>query len=294
VRLIGGYGGELSNNDERVQLQRPDDPPVNEPLNIPHVIEDEVLYDATAPWPNTSDGSTIQRLGSSLYGNAVASWTAASATPGTVNFTGGTTGDFDGNDVVDATDIDLLSAAIATGDDDPQFDLDGSATVDSADTTYLVENIIGTFMGDANLDGTVNAADLNAVGLNWQNPGGWAGGDFTGDGNVNAGDLNLIGINWQQGAVAAARAPRAPLAAGGVVDTAIAELDVRRELATSSSSESTLETVDHQSAAKRRDGLIQRRWARRPYRFQLVDEVTRSRQDSMDEAGMIDDVFAEL
>jgi hypothetical protein len=111
-----------------------------------------------------------------------------------------------------------------------EFDLNNSGEVDQADVQFLVENIIGTFMGDANLDGKVDAADLDQVGINWQrmDGAGWSDGDFTGDGTVNAQDLNVIGINWRSGeaaaAVAHARLPRAPLAA--VYPATIAIVDV--------------------------------------------------------------------
>ena len=53
--------------------------------------------------------------------------------------------------------------------------------------------------GDANLDGIVNATDLNAVGLSWQanDVVSWGSGDFTQDGAVTAPDLNNLALNWQ-------------------------------------------------------------------------------------------------
>ena len=63
-------------------------------------------------------------------------------------------------------------------------------------------------MGDANLDGAVNAADLNVVGLNWLKTGcvSWSDGDFNGDNQVNPADLNIIGLNWATAAAAPAAA----------------------------------------------------------------------------------------
>ena len=54
--------------------------------------------------------------------------------------------------------------------------------------------------GDANEDGKVDAADLNAIGLNWQMSGKTrSDGDFNDDGEVNAADLNILALNWQFG-----------------------------------------------------------------------------------------------
>jgi hypothetical protein len=54
--------------------------------------------------------------------------------------------------------------------------------------------------GDANDDGKVDVADLNAVGLNWRMSGKtWSDGDFNDDGEVNAADLNILALNWQFG-----------------------------------------------------------------------------------------------
>ena len=53
--------------------------------------------------------------------------------------------------------------------------------------------------GDADLDGTVNATDLNALALNWQgNTSTWSGGDFIVDGVVNVEYLNELALNWRE------------------------------------------------------------------------------------------------
>lgn len=118
--------------------------------------------------------------------------------------------DFDGNKLCELADIDALLDALGTNN--AMFDLDGSGTVDDADIAdWLVsagnENIGRAYLGgDANLDGFINALDLNAVGVNWQSTTAtsWIEGDFDGNGSVTAEDLNILGINWQQTAGAAA------------------------------------------------------------------------------------------
>jgi hypothetical protein len=149
----------------------------------------------------------------------------------------GLPGDFNADGIVDADDIDVLFGAIRAGNMATEFDLNNSGKVDQADVEFLVENIIGTFMGDANLDGKVNAADLDQVGINWQrtNGAGWSDGDFTGNGAVNTQDLNVIGVNWRSGepaaAVAHTRLPQAPLAA--VYEAAVDPVDIAvRHIAT--------------------------------------------------------------
>ena len=52
--------------------------------------------------------------------------------------------------------------------------------------------------GDANLDGTVNAADFNVLAANFNTatPNGWAEGDFNDDGVVNAMDFAALAANY--------------------------------------------------------------------------------------------------
>ena len=54
----------------------------------------------------------------------------------------------------------------------------------------LVQDLLNTDYGDANLDGSVDLADFNA----WLtgSPGdGWAGGDFNGEGSIDLADFNI-------------------------------------------------------------------------------------------------------
>jgi hypothetical protein len=60
--------------------------------------------------------------------------------------------------------------------------------------------VVQAHIGDANLDGKVNAFDLNLLAAHWQANGVlWSAGDFTGDGKVNAFDLNALAASWQFG-----------------------------------------------------------------------------------------------
>ena len=125
----------------------------------------------------------------------------------------------------DLQQINQLLAAIQAGNAAADFDFDGSGSVDQGDIEFLVENTLGTLMGDANLDGSVDAGDLNQLGLHWQSDDAvcWEDGDFNGDGTINSLDLNILGLNWQQSVDRLLesdhhrRAPRAPLSEVGEI-----------------------------------------------------------------------------
>jgi hypothetical protein len=64
---------------------------------------------------------------------------------------------------------------------------------------YQVTTPVVVLPGDADADGDVDAADLNIVGLHWQQAAnGRAQGDFNDDGRVDDADLNQIAMHWRQ------------------------------------------------------------------------------------------------
>ena len=66
--------------------------------------------------------------------------------------------------------------------------------------------ILFTLLGDANLDGTVNAEDFTLFSHNLGQSGNWDDGDFNYDGTVNAEDFTLFSHNLGQSATLAAQA----------------------------------------------------------------------------------------
>ena len=127
-----------------------------------------------------------------------------------------TPGDLNGDGLADIEDVHLLQTSIRRGAVLTELDFDSSGVVDQADVAVFVADNLGTTVGDADLDGDVDSADLNRVGLNWQRTGDadWQNGDFNGDERVDSADLNLLGLNWDaQTQRRIARIPRAPLAA---------------------------------------------------------------------------------
>lgn len=111
---------------------------------------------------------------------------------------------------VDDKDIDYCCQFVREGYDwsniddavftDLSCDMNGDLSVDSDDIVELVEVILKTEFGDANLDGVVNMADKTIVlnSINDPNPCnadgscGWADGDFNCDGVVDATDLAFV------------------------------------------------------------------------------------------------------
>jgi hypothetical protein len=56
-----------------------------------------------------------------------------------------------------------------------------------------------TYLGDADLDGDVDVADLGSLATSWQTANVWSGGDFDYNGSVDVNDLGLLATNWQAG-----------------------------------------------------------------------------------------------
>jgi CotH protein/lamin tail-like protein len=149
VRLLGGYGGKLDNGGEQVQLQRPDEPPMEEPTFVPHTVEDEVIYDELAPWPGADgDGNSLGRVSSIAWGNDPTSWEAAAPSPGTVDFSQ-LPGDANGDGAV--TDADYTIWADNYGASSASFDMgdfNGDGSVTDADYTLWADNY-GAGAGEA-------------------------------------------------------------------------------------------------------------------------------------------------
>ena len=201
--LLGPFEGRLDNAGERVTLQRPDDPPVDDPLFIPRLTEDEIIYDDMAPWPMEADGGgdSLQRVGIHGYGGFATSWEAARPTPGAWDVV--VPGDLNQDRRVDARDIDLLFAAIDEQNHPPQFDLNDDRLVDQRDADKLVREILQTDYGDVDLDGDVDAADATLMVTHWsgalparQGSRRWSDGDSDGDGDVDTADRNRLAVNW--------------------------------------------------------------------------------------------------
>ncbi|MFT7641368.1 MAG: hypothetical protein ACI9G1_003115, partial [Pirellulaceae bacterium] len=57
VALVGPFSGRLNNAGDRFRLERPDLPPIDEPIFIPRLLEDEVSYDDQVPWALQPDGA---------------------------------------------------------------------------------------------------------------------------------------------------------------------------------------------------------------------------------------------
>ena len=201
VPMVGGYRGRLDNGGERIEIQRPDDPPAEDPNFIPRLLEDEVDYDDVPPWPSEVDGDS-QSLERQLPAGLGRDWQSWQAKPPTPGFVPGfeTPGDFNGDGIVDHVDVDLLCNAF--GGEELRYDLDGDQNVGSSDMNLLINDILGTGVGDANLDGVFNSTDFVQVfqrGEYEDNIAGnstWTDGDWDCDGDFTTRDLVLA---FQQG-----------------------------------------------------------------------------------------------
>ncbi len=119
----------------------------------------------------------------------------------------GPNGDFNNDNSWDCADINALTAAIASGSTDLQYDMNGDGVITFADVTDAASgwlavggaNNPGTsngnpyLIGDANLDGEVDGQDFIEWNTNkFTSNSAWCAGNFNGDGDIDGQDF----IEW--------------------------------------------------------------------------------------------------
>lgn len=90
VTLYGPFGGDLNNNGDALELNKPDPPQgLGHPDAglVPYIRVDKVNYTDRAPWYPTADGTgpSLQRKNPRTFGNDPVNWDAAAPTPGRAN-----------------------------------------------------------------------------------------------------------------------------------------------------------------------------------------------------------------
>lgn len=104
-------------------------------------------------------------------------------------------GDFNGDDVADGDDLEMLRQAIQLTDHPIAFDLTSDGLVNLDDLMWMVEGVLGSTIGDANLDGVFTSSDFVVVFLAGQYERGvtgqasWQAGDWNGDGQFSSQDI---------------------------------------------------------------------------------------------------------
>jgi hypothetical protein len=102
-------------------------------------------------------------------------------------------GDYNANGVLDAFDIDELSAAMRSNHSDVKFDLNLERKVDASDRSHWINQLMRSFEGDANLDREFNSGDLVTVFVAGKyesgRVAGWADGDWNGDARFDSSDF---------------------------------------------------------------------------------------------------------
>jgi hypothetical protein len=173
-----------------------------------NVLSPEFFQDRTFDIPDDASVLAIRFQALSTFPNEIVGIDDIRVFSGSL----GLPGDFNADGTYGVEDVDALVAELVTPTGDLSFDLTGDMAVDDADLQEW-RSVAGSGLGftdavlpgDANLDGSVNATDLNTVGLGWQQMvAGWSAGDFTADGSVTAGDLNLLALSWQDSVAPAA------------------------------------------------------------------------------------------
>ena len=109
-QVVGPYSGDISNNTERIAIERPqasDDPLL--PNDLSWIIVDETIYFDQAPWPDQADGDglSLQRSRLEVSGNTPDNWKAETPSLGFK----WSLADFNRDGTVDLQDFRILALA---------------------------------------------------------------------------------------------------------------------------------------------------------------------------------------
>ncbi len=121
--------------------------------------------------------------------------------------------DFTNDGQLDVLDLELLTAEVASGSGNLQFDVDQDGDVDDGDRVFWIKVRKHSFMGDSNLDGVFDSSDVVQVFAAGEyedgipRNSGWADGDWDGDGDFTSTD---IVVAFQDGGYE--QGPREPVA----------------------------------------------------------------------------------
>ena len=132
---------------------------------------------------------------------------------------GGKPGDFNNDEMLNVTDIELLSQEVRDQTNNAQFDLDNDELVDENDRKVWVKELKKTWFGDANLDGEFNSSDFvkvfQAGKFEQDVAADWGEGDWNGDGKFSSSDFVVAFQDggFEQGPVVAVQTVPEP--AGG-------------------------------------------------------------------------------
>jgi hypothetical protein len=118
----------------------------------------------------------------------------------TINVVAFAPGDYNGDNLVDAADIDILADEIEAGTTDLTYDVNGDSVVDENDLIAHIATLVGrtdggtgTYRGDFNLDGYVDGTDLAILKASFGLTGlGYADGNANADDFVNGTDLAIF------------------------------------------------------------------------------------------------------
>jgi hypothetical protein len=106
-------------------------------------------------------------------------------------------GDFDANGEVNQVDIQLFFEQLGNPSPSVEYDLTGDGHVDDLDRDDLIDSILKTSYGDANLDRIFDSRDLLQILQlhqyedNIAENSDWSSGDWNGDGDFDSSDLIL-------------------------------------------------------------------------------------------------------